>query len=171
MGGVIRAAIRSRQKFELLNDNLGGLLRRAVRMVVVVKINVSGLTPRSWNAGGEEMFADRLRSGASRGPAECLERSGSWLPAEHMSKDAGRRHEARNIFRDVKRLNDKLSVLACRIAPAAHLDVEFATHIVRPELIRRVHAENGGWAQVTGVPHDEGVGPITEASGETHLGA
>jgi len=117
------------------------------------------------------MLGNRMCFAAVSRASHRFEGHASGFPAEGMREYSGRRRESRGVFRNIKRLNYILRILAGWITPAGDLNVHFAVVPICSRVIPSKHAKNDHWLKMRGIPHDEGIRAIAKAAREGHFGA
>ncbi len=91
------------------------------------------------------------------------------LPAERMSKRAGRSEEAVDVGRHVIGLDDVLGILTLRIAPTGDFHVKFAVICVAARIVPSEQVQRDRWLQLRRITQDETIQAVAETSRETRL--
>src|SRR5277367_5045041 len=104
-------------------------------MSITVETHVDRFFVGRWDSCSKDVFTYGCRSGANHGSANSLKGSAPGLPAKHVSQQSGGSHEARDVFRDIERLDSILRILAVCNAPTAQFNVKLTTNVIGSKAI------------------------------------
>src|SRR5262249_5361062 len=96
-------------------------------------------------------------------------REAPWSPVDGVGNATRRSRKARDVSRNVIRLNYKLRVLADRITPASELNVKLPVVLFRRSVVPRKHAQNSRWFEKRRIAHHIAVRSIAQASRQIDL--
>src|SRR5579872_878067 len=124
---------------ELVDYDFSILLLGDLPLAKHIEIDADCVATSRGNTGCKNVFVHCARYRRAGRAGDRRKRGPAWLPVDRLSENAGWNCKARNVDRDVIRLNDVLRIFVGGVAPAADLDVEFPAVIFRTHAVPRRH--------------------------------